>query len=91
MWRKYLATCPLPSDVSVDQAHQLPRKQRRSGSAVEIKEEVQADLSLRLRRIEGQIRGIQAMIEENRDCKDVVTQIAAASKALDHVVICWVS
>jgi hypothetical protein len=65
----------------VDQAPHLPPQQRRSGSAVEIKEEVQADLSLRLRRIEGQIRGIQAMIEENRDCKDVVTQIAAASKA----------
>ena len=64
------------------QPHQAPK---RSGSAVEINEEVQADLALRLRRIEGQIRGIQAMLEENRECRDIVTQIAAASKALDQV------
>ena len=52
---------------------------------MEIQPEVQADLSLRLRRIEGQIRGIHAMLEENRECRDIVTQIAAASKALDQV------
>ena len=52
---------------------------------MEINKEVQADLALRLRRIEGQIRGIQAMLEENRECRDIVTQIAAASKALDQV------
>ena len=85
MWRKYLATCRNLSVASVGPSHRLPHQQRKSGSAVEIKEDVQADLSLRLRRIEGQIRGIQAMIEESRDCKDVVTQIAAASKALDQV------
>ncbi len=80
-----MATCRNHSAASADLVLQLPLQQRRSGLAVVIKEEVQADLSLRLRRIEGQIRGIQAMIEENRDCKDVVTQIAAASKALDQV------
>jgi len=32
---------------------------------------------LRLRRIEGQVRGIQRMVEENRDCRDVVVQLAA--------------
>lgn len=37
----------------------------------------------RLRRVQGQIAGIVRMIEEGRDCKDVVTQLAAASKALD--------
>ena len=52
---------------------------------MEINKEVQADLALRLRRIEGQIRGIQAMLEENRECRDIVTQIAAASKAFDQV------
>ena len=52
---------------------------------MEINQDVQADLSLRLRRIEGQIRGIHAMIEESRECRDIVTQIAAASKALDQV------
>lgn len=39
----------------------------------------------RLRRIEGQIAGIARMVESNRECRDVVQQIAAASKALDRV------
>ena len=39
----------------------------------------------RLRRIEGQIRGIQQMLADERDCRDVVTQIAAANKALEQV------
>ncbi|MEW2609926.1 metal-sensitive transcriptional regulator [Streptomyces sp. NPDC047880] len=37
----------------------------------------------RLRRAQGQIAGVIKMIEEGRDCEDVVTQLAAASKALD--------
>jgi len=73
------------SDASVDLAQRLPLQRKRSGSAVEINQDVKDDLSLRLRRIEGQIRGIQAMIEESRECRDIVTQIAAASKALDQV------
>jgi DNA-binding FrmR family transcriptional regulator len=73
------------SDASADLALQLPPRRKRSGSAVEINQDVKDDLSLRLRRIEGQIRGIQAMIEESRECRDIVTQIAAASKALDQV------
>ena len=36
----------------------------------------------RLRRVEGQIGGVIRMIEANRDCADVVTQLAAASQAL---------
>ncbi|WP_189782165.1 metal-sensitive transcriptional regulator [Streptomyces capitiformicae] len=38
----------------------------------------------RLRRAEGQISGVIKMIEEGRDCEDVVTQLAAASRALDR-------
>ncbi|GAB3648083.1 metal-sensitive transcriptional regulator [Streptomyces sparsus] len=37
----------------------------------------------RLRRAQGQIAGIIKMIEDGRDCEDVVTQLAAASRALD--------
>ena len=37
----------------------------------------------RLRRAHGQLAGVIAMIEQGRDCKDVVTQLAAVSKALD--------
>ncbi|MFJ5837876.1 metal-sensitive transcriptional regulator [Streptomyces shenzhenensis] len=38
----------------------------------------------RLRRAQGQIAGVIRMIEEGRDCEDVVTQLAAASRALDR-------
>jgi DNA-binding FrmR family transcriptional regulator len=48
-------------------------------------DEVTDDLTKRLRRIEGQVRGLQTMLAEDRDCADVVTQIAAVSKALDRV------
>lgn len=37
----------------------------------------------RLRRAQGQIAGVIKMIEEGRDCEEVVTQLAAASRALD--------
>ena len=52
---------------------------------MQIPEETTDDLLKRLRRIEGQVRGIQAMLSEQRDCADVVTQIAAANKALEQV------
>ncbi len=39
----------------------------------------------RLRRIEGQIRGLQKMVEEDRYCADIITQIAAAQEALRGV------
>ncbi|MEJ8278833.1 metal-sensitive transcriptional regulator [Pseudonocardia spirodelae] len=43
-----------------------------------------SDVLTRLRRVEGQIAGIIRMIEDGRECRDVVTQLAAASKALDR-------
>jgi DNA-binding FrmR family transcriptional regulator len=52
---------------------------------MEIDGEVKAELQRRLARIEGQVRGIQNMLTEDRECRDVVTQIAAASKALEQV------
>jgi DNA-binding FrmR family transcriptional regulator len=42
------------------------------------------DVVKRLRRAEGQIRGVIAMLEDGRDCADVVTQLAAVSRALDR-------
>lgn len=51
---------------------------------VEISEDTLADLHRRLRRIEGQVRGLQQMLADGRDCREVVTQISAASKALDQ-------
>jgi DNA-binding FrmR family transcriptional regulator len=44
-------------------------------------------LLTRLRRIEGQVRGIQGMVEEDRYCIDVLTQIAAIQAALDKVAL----
>ena len=44
-------------------------------------------LRARLRRIEGQIRGIEGMVEDNRYCIDVLTQISAAQAALDKVAL----
>ncbi len=41
----------------------------------------------RLRRIEGQIRGIEGMVEDDRYCVDVLTQISAAQAALDKVAL----
>jgi len=52
---------------------------------MELPDETVADLLRRLRRVEGQVRGIQTMLTEQRECADVVTQIAAASKALEQV------
>ena len=43
-----------------------------------------SDVVKRLRRAEGQIRGVIAMLEDGRDCADVVTQLAAVSRALDR-------
>jgi len=41
----------------------------------------------RLRRIEGQVRGVQGMVQDDRYCIDVLTQIAAVQAALDKVAL----
>lgn len=41
----------------------------------------------RLRRVEGQVQGLQRMLAEGRDCADVAQQVAAARAALDRVAI----
>ena len=41
----------------------------------------------RLRRIEGQIRGLQRMVDEDTYCIDVLTQVSAATKALESVAL----
>jgi DNA-binding FrmR family transcriptional regulator len=44
-------------------------------------------LQNRLRRVEGQVRGIQTMVEEDRWCPDVLQQISAAQAALDKIAL----
>ena len=51
---------------------------------MELDAAVLAGVVKRLRRAQGQIGGVIRMIEEGRDCTDVLTQLAAASRALDR-------
>jgi CsoR family transcriptional regulator, copper-sensing transcriptional repressor len=51
--------------------------------AVPRDESGKADLLRRLRRVEGQIRGIGNMLDEDRYCVDILTQVAAVQSALD--------
>lgn len=46
-----------------------------------------ADYAKRLKRIEGQVRGLQRMIDEDTYCIDVLTQVSAVTKALQSVAI----
>jgi DNA-binding FrmR family transcriptional regulator len=43
------------------------------------------ELTNRLKRIEGQVRGLQRMVDEQRDCEAILTQLMAARAALDRV------
>jgi DNA-binding FrmR family transcriptional regulator len=51
---------------------------------VRIDEEVTGPVLNRLRRAQGQLAGVIAMIESGRDCQDVLVQLAAVSRALDR-------
>jgi DNA-binding FrmR family transcriptional regulator len=46
---------------------------------------------MRLRRIEGQIKGLQRMVEKRRDCTEIAQQISAARAALDRVAVDLIS
>lgn len=46
-----------------------------------------AEVLTRLRRIEGQVRGLQRMVEEDTYCIDVLTQVSAVTKALQSVAL----
>ena len=46
-----------------------------------------AQVQIRLRRIEGQVRGLQRMVDEDRYCIDVLTQVGAVKAALDGVAL----
>lgn len=53
--------------------------------AVAVDPEIKAANARRLRRIEGQVRGLQKMVDEDRYCADIVTQIASVQEALRGV------
>jgi DNA-binding FrmR family transcriptional regulator len=58
---------------------------------VQLDDRAKAQARTRLRRVQGQINGILAMIEDDRDCTDVITQVAAASRALDRAGLTMVT
>lgn len=51
---------------------------------MEIPEDVVDDMRKRLHRVVGQVQGVERMLDEGRECRDVVTQISAATKALEQ-------
>ena len=51
---------------------------------MDVDSQTMASAIKRLRRAQGQVGGVIKMIEEGRDCADVITQLAAASRALDR-------
>jgi DNA-binding FrmR family transcriptional regulator len=52
---------------------------------MKIDPQVHDNLLKRLARIEGQVRAVSNMIEQGRECRDIITQVSAASTALDQV------
>jgi DNA-binding FrmR family transcriptional regulator len=56
-------------------------------ATLRLSEEVTSSLVARLRRVEGQVRGLQRMLEEGRDCAEVAQQVAATRAALDRVAM----
>jgi CsoR family transcriptional regulator, copper-sensing transcriptional repressor len=51
----------------------------------EMKEEMQRNIISRLRKIEGQIRGLQGMVNGDKECEQILTQLRAAQSALKSV------
>jgi DNA-binding FrmR family transcriptional regulator len=51
---------------------------------MELNDELHKAILTRLRRAEGQVRGVQSMIEDGRDCAEVVAQFAAAIRAVEQ-------
>jgi DNA-binding FrmR family transcriptional regulator len=52
---------------------------------MQLEDRVVDDVLARLRRVEGQVGGLIRMVESGRECRDVVRQVSAASRALDQV------
>lgn len=52
---------------------------------MELPDQTQAELQRRLRLVEGQVRGVHQMLADDRDCREIVTQLSAATKALEQV------
>jgi DNA-binding FrmR family transcriptional regulator len=69
----------------------MSKESAASTASMGLPEPTISDLQRRLRKVEGQVRGIQQMIADGRDCREVVTQMAAANKALEQAGFLLVS
>jgi DNA-binding FrmR family transcriptional regulator len=56
-----------------------------------LKPEIKEEILARLRRAEGQLRGIQKMMEEDRSCQDLVIQLAAVKAAIAQIALAVLS
>lgn len=52
---------------------------------MQLPDDVISDLRRRLRRVEGQVHALESMLAEGRECREIVTQLSAANKALEQV------
>lgn len=59
-------------------------RSEKQGTAIELDPGEMAKVINRLRRAQGQLGGVLRMLEQGRDCEDIVTQISAVSRALDR-------
>jgi DNA-binding FrmR family transcriptional regulator len=80
--RQARATRPVHRDPDLETVQDLPVNGRK---AVAVDPEIKVSNLKRLRRIEGQIRGLQKMVEEDRYCADIIVQIASVQEALRSV------
>ena len=63
----------------------MNKKSEEQSHALHMNQDVKQNLSLRLRRVEGQVRGIQKMIEDERYCPDILVQMSAVHESLRAV------
>lgn len=63
----------------------MTTRQEPAGLPDDVSAEDRRKLIARLRRLEGQIRGLQSMIEQQRDCEEILTQLSAAKVAMSQV------
>ena len=69
---------------SADEKTPMPLKESHPGNGI-FSEEACADLTDRLKRIEGQVRGVQRMVDEGRDCRAILNQLTAVRSAAYQV------
>src|SRR5680860_92731 len=82
-YRQNVATIP-PRGMVVAPANTAPRHRTGVLDMPELKPEEMGAVINRIKRAQGQLGGVLRMLEEGRECEDVVTQLAAVSRALDR-------